>query len=361
MGLTMQGGTMVGMAFLVAAGLVPALSGPARRLGLVDNPCRRKRHEGQIPLTGGLAMFLAFFAAMLLNHSLFGPYASLLGGMGILLLVGLLDDLVDIRALYKLAAQVLVATLMVLVSGLEVHQLGPLFGPAVGPVGLGPFSVPFTVACVVFLINAINMSDGLDGLAGGIGLCVLLMLALIGWLDGAPWSLVTLCLVLAMAVLGFLMYNLQSPFRRQASAFMGDAGSMMLGFGVAWLAIAMATAEQKTVYPVTVAWLLLIPTMDTLAVSVRRMLLGRSPMAADRSHLHHIILRCGFSVKNTVRIIHMAVLLSGGIGIAGWYYGLPQWLLFATAAVTVLGYMTLLASAHRILRWRLRRIRAQEL
>jgi len=351
---------MVGMAFVIAAGLVPALKKPARRLGLVDHPCRRKRHDGQIPLTGGLAMFLAFMTALLINFSYLGTYASLLGGMCILLIVGMLDDLLDIRALYKLTAQVLVATIMVLVSGLEVHQLGSIFGAEVGKIGLGPFSIPFTIACVVFLINAINMSDGLDGLAGGTGMFILLMLALLGWLNGAPTSLVVVCLVLATAVIGFLMYNLQSPFRQKASAFMGDAGSMMLGFGIAWLTIAMVTAESTSVYPVSIAWLLLIPATDTLAVSVRRISMGKSPMAADRSHLHHIIQRCGFSVRNTVRIIHLAVVFTGSVGVFGWYYKLPEWLLFVAAAGCMVGYMLLLANAHRIMRWRLRLVRRQE-
>jgi UDP-GlcNAc:undecaprenyl-phosphate GlcNAc-1-phosphate transferase len=357
MGMTLHGSIMAGTAFFVAAGLIPVLRGPARRFGLVDNPCRRKRHNGAVPLTGGLAMFLAFAVTMLFNLGYIGSYWTLLAGMAVLLVIGLLDDLMDIRALYKLIAQVTVASLMVYAGGLEIAHLGNLFGA--GKVGLGPFSTPFTIACVVLLINAINMTDGLDGLAGGIGMVILLMLAMIGWLGGAPASLITICLVLAMAVLGFLIYNMQSPFRKNASAFMGDAGSMMLGFGVAWLAIAIVKSPGSSVYPITIAWLLLIPCMDILAVTFRRMSQGRSPMSADRSHLHHIIQRCGFSTRATVRLVHLMVAGTGTVGILAWQFALPQWLLFVMASAAIVGYMVLLTIAHRIMRWRLRRRRAE--
>ena len=305
-------------------------------------------------------MFLAFSLPVLVNIAHFTPFITLIAGMAILLIAGLLDDLLDVRALYRLLIQIAVATLMVYAGGLEINHLGKLFGEAYGNVGLGPFSFPFTVACMVFLINSINMSDGLDGLAGGTGLYILMMLALVAWLAGAPAGLIIVCLVLAMAVLGFLIYNMQSPFRNKASAFMGDAGSMMLGFAVAWLALAIATAEKSSVYPITIAWILLIPSMDALAVIVRRISLGRSPMSADRSHMHHIIFRCGFSVRNTVRVVHLLVLGAGAMGVAAWYYGLPEWLLFFVATGLILGYMFLLTMAHRILRRFLRRNRLSE-
>ena len=364
--LTTHGTSLIAMAFAVAAVLVPVLGGPARRVGLVDNPCRRKRHEGQVPLTGGLAMFVAFVVAISFNAEWFGPLSWLLVGMGALLCVGVLDDLMEMRALHKLIAQVLVAGLLVFIGGLEIQKFGELLGSSFGPIGLGPFSEAFTIACIVFLINAINMSDGLDGLAGGLGMVLLLMLGLLGWLSGVDAPLIGACFLLAFSVLGFLIYNLQSPLRRKASAFMGDAGSMMLGVAIAWLAISIVNSSvnssvkpgNSTIYPVSIAWLLLIPAMDTLAVSLRRISQGRSPMSADRAHLHHIILRCGFSVRSTVGIVHLAALCTALIGIGGWYLRAPEWLMFALAAVIMVIYVIALINAHRIMRWRLRRLRA---
>ncbi len=345
----------IGLSFIIAAGLVPALKRPARHFGLVDVPCRRKRHSGAIPLTGGLAIFFGFLPAFLLNGPFLAPYATLASGMLFLLVVGLLDDFVDIRALLKLVCQVAVATAMVLIGGLEITQFGMPFGESVGVIGLGPFSIPFTIACVVFMINAFNMADGLDGLAGGMGFFVLLLLAFIGWLDGASTTLITVCLILATAVLGFLIYNMQSPFRKRASAFMGDAGSMMLGFAIAWLAIKIVESEGSSVYPITIAWLLLLPATDTLALFFRRLSLGRSPLAADRAHFHYILRRCGLSVRNTVRIIHLLVVTSGTIGILAWQNAWPQWPMFLGAVLVICGYMVLLTSAHRIMRWWLRK------
>ncbi len=354
MGISIHVGLMAGMAFFIAAGLVPILGRPARHFGLVDNPCHRKRHTGAIPLTGGLAMFLAFAVTLFFNLDYLTPYWTLVSGMAVLLAVGLLDDLIDLNANWKLLTQVAVAALMVYAGGIEITHLGTIFGASAGNFSLGPFSGLFTIVCVVFLVNAINMSDGLDGLAGGVGMLILLMLALIGSLAGAPTALVTLCLVLSMAILGFLVYNAQSPLRRRATSFMGDAGSMMLGFAIAWLAIAVATSDQTTIYPSSIAWLLVVPCIDTLAVSCRRIGQGRSPMSADRSHMHHILQRCGLTTRSTVRIIHWLVIATGLVGLLGWFAGAPEWLLFWGATALLFVYMYILARAHRIIRWRQR-------
>ena len=345
------------IAFVVAALLVPVLQFPARRIGLIDDPCRRKRHDGSVPLTGGLAMFLAVIVAFGVNLGNLIDYTSLLLGMSLLLAVGILDDLLDLRALVKLAAQVLVATITVAWAGLEVHQLGQLFGPLLGPVGLGPFSTVFTVISIVFMVNVINMADGIDGLAGGICLLFFAVLALIAWLAGSPPSLVGMCLVMMAATGGFLIWNMRFPFRPTASVFMGDAGSMMLGFAAAWLAIAVATVpgSERSVYPILIVWVLLVPSMDTLAVILRRLSQGRSPMSPDRTHLHHILRRCGLSVTATVGLIHLSVIGSGLIGVAAWQAGVSEWILFLVAALTISLYALALINAHRFLRWGLRR------
>ncbi|MGY6553004.1 MAG: MraY family glycosyltransferase [Wenzhouxiangella sp.] len=344
-------------AFLIAALMVPVLQSPARRIGLVDQPCKRKRHDGSVPLTGGLAMFIAITATFGLKLGNLIDYTSLVVGMAALLVMGLIDDLIDLRAMVRLLVQISVASMTVLVAGVEVNVLGALFGPALGPFGLGPFSALFTIVSIVFLINVINMSDGVDGLAGGITLLFFAMLALVAWLSGAPSSLWTVCLVMAAATAGFLVWNMRFPFRGSARAFMGDAGSMMLGFAAAWLAITVATAPQtlERVYPILIVWILLVPSMDTIAVVLRRMSQGRSPMAPDRAHLHHILRRMGLSVTATVSIIHLSVLSTGLAGILAWRAGVPEWLMFAVAAALIIGYTIALINAHRILRWGLRR------
>ncbi len=345
-------------AFIVSAVLIPAIQGPAHRVGLVDHPNHRKRHSQATPLTGGLGIFSGFLIGLWLVDLAWLPYWSLIVGALVLMITGLVDDLVEVRASARLLIQIGVAALMVYGGGIEIQVLGPLFGPAFGLVGLGPFSELFTIACVVFMINAFNMADGLDGLAGGMALIVLLLLALAAFLGGAATGLVIIPLLLALATLGFLIHNLRIPGGRHARAFLGDTGSTVLGFAIAWLAVAIGTDKGASVYPITIAWLLIIPGMDTFALFFRRLHLGRSPLSPDRSHLHHIIRRCGYRVSTTVHIIHLLVLGAGLFGVLAWQYAWPQWLMFMLAAGMILGYQFILANAGRILRWHHRRRRA---
>ena len=346
------------VAFGVAALLVPLLNKPAARIGLLDHPNHRKQHEAPTPLTGGLALALGAVAAFLVAFGgQWQPFWTLPLGAAVLLVVGLIDDIRPISATLRFLVQIVVAAVMVYGGGLEVHVLGPIFGDAVGPVGLGPVSGVFTVACMVFMINAVNMMDGLDGLSGGAAFVTFLLLFAVAALDGAPSGLQALPLLLAGATLGFLVWNLRRPFRPRARAFLGDNGSMVLGYAMAWLAIALATREGAGVYPITIAWLLIIPAMDTLALFVRRIRLGRSPFSADRAHLHHLLQRAGYRVSTSVYMIHGLVLAAGLFGVLGWQQGWPPALLFVLAAAVLIGYQVLLARASSLLRWRHRRLR----
>jgi len=342
-----------GVAFLASALVVCCLHRPAMRTGLVDVPNARKRHCGAVPLTGGLAIFLGFMLVVLPQAGMRLPLAPLLLGMTAMLLLGLYDDLRDVAALRKLVMQIAIATGLVMGSGVEINVLGDLFG--LGRIGLGAFSLPFTVLCMVLVINAINMADGLDGLAGGAVAIICLLLALVGWLDGAPSALVACCLILAAATGGFLLFNYRLPVRHRLKAFMGDSGSMMLGLAVAWLAIAIATADSASVYPVSIGWILIIPAADTLSLFVRRLQRGRSPFAPDRTHFHHLLSRLGLSVPATVAVLHGLMLASGLFGVLAWHYRLPEPLLFvALCLVLVGGYLAPLL-APTLYRWHCRR------
>lgn len=346
-------------AFFVAGILIPAIDGPAHRVGLIDHPDHRKRHAKPTPLTGGLGVFAGFLVAMLVLGVPIAPYWSLVLGMIVLLLTGLADDLIEVSATARLLIQIGVGCLMVYGGGLGVNVLGEVFGPAYGQVGLGIFAGPFTVACVVFMINAINMSDGLDGLAGGSCMFIFALLALVGWMSGASPDLVTIPLILALATLGFLVHNVKVPGRERARAFLGDAGSMMLGFAIAWLAVAIYKDPGTDIHAISIAWILIVPGMDTLALFFRRIHLGKSPFAPDRTHLHHIIRRCGYGVATTVHLIHLLVVATGLFGILAWQYGWPEWPMFAGAAAVLLGYQVFLANAHRVLRWHRRRAKVR--
>jgi UDP-GlcNAc:undecaprenyl-phosphate GlcNAc-1-phosphate transferase len=194
------------------------------------------------------------------------------------------------------------------------------------PLPLGWLAVPFTLLCAVGLINAVNMMDGVDGLAGGVVLVMIFWLGVVAAIAGQSVP-VGLLVVLAGAVLGFLVMNFPHPWRSCASVFMGDSGSMLLGLALAWFAIEVVYRLPGDVPPATVAWILALPVFDTLCLMVRRVVKGQNPMAPDREHLHHIFQRAGFSLRGTVYILVTLAFLMGAVGVAGWQLGVPDWVM----------------------------------
>ncbi|WP_376695241.1 MraY family glycosyltransferase [Wenzhouxiangella sp. EGI_FJ10305] len=336
-------------AFLVVVFVMPILRPAAHKINLVDRAGGRKRHETVVPLIGGLAMFAAICIALMLVDAPLRPFASLVAGMGILLMIGVVDDLIDMTAGAKLFAQVVVAVLMVSWGEVQVHSLGNLFG--VVPVELGEWDIPFTVLATLLLINGINMADGTDGLAGGMTAVALAMLLAVAVLGGAHRSYLAVNGVFLAAVVGFLCFNIRVPGRRFATVFMGDSGSMMLGFGLAWLAVYLSQVEGLGVYPISIAWILVLPILDVVILYFRRLMKGRSPFSADREHLHHLLLRSGFSVTLTVWLILATAVLFGLIGVLGWQWRWPEYALFLGLAFVFVLHYGISVSAWRIMRY----------
>lgn len=311
---------------LVVLFLTPILTRPAEKLGLMDTPGGRKRHKTAVPLTGGITMFAAFCIFLLLTDDPMRPYASLVVGMGLLLIVGLMDDLQEISPTSKMVAQLLAAVLMVSWGEVQIHSLGNIFG--IGEIKLGEWAIPFTVLCTVGLINAVNMADGFDGLAGGMVAVGLFWLIVAGQINGVPVPFLALLAALFMIVSGFLVYNMRGPWRQRAATFMGDSGSMMLGFAIAWAAVYVSQKDSASVYPVSIAWILALPVIDLVSLAIRRTLRGRSPFSADREHLHHIFMRAGYSVTFTVSLFLILMFIFGLIGVIGWQQQWPEYYLF---------------------------------
>jgi UDP-GlcNAc:undecaprenyl-phosphate GlcNAc-1-phosphate transferase len=298
----------------------------AGRIGLVDSPAGRKNHHGEIPLVGS-ALFVAFaFAALLLEQPPQGHLSFLLG-LALLVLLGLADDLLDLRPSVKLIAQTACAALMVLPAGVLVRNAGAILGDE--PLMLLSWAGPLTIIGVVGLINAINMLDGIDGLAGSVSLVAFLWFATAAAMLGLRPELY-FALLLGCCLIGFLGFNLRHYWRSRASVFLGDAGSMMLGACLAYLAIRLSQQDQNhggALPPVAVLWILALPVTDTISLIFRRIAAGHSPFAGDRRHVHHILLQAGYSVSETVSILAGAAIALGGIGVAGWHLGVPDWVL----------------------------------
>lgn len=314
------------LACFLTALMIVWLRRPALRFGLIDHPGGRKRHGDVVPLTGGIAMTIGFFVALAISFPALASYHVLFVSMGVLAAVGVLDDLGEVSPRTKLGVQVLAAVLMTSWGNHFLTSLGDLF--ARGPLELNNWAIPLTVFATVAVINAINMFDGLDGLAGGL---VAVMLA---YFAGFAWWLVDvnalkLLIVLLGAVIGFLLFNAPHPWHRRRRTFMGDTGSLVLGFVIAWFSIELTQRPGESVPPVVMLWVVGIVLFDLFTVTVRRLIRRRDPAAPDRAHIHHLLLRRGYTVAQTLAILLAINALLGAAGTIGWAIGLPEHVLFA--------------------------------
>jgi UDP-GlcNAc:undecaprenyl-phosphate/decaprenyl-phosphate GlcNAc-1-phosphate transferase len=308
-------------AFLLSVVLVLLMEKFAGRIGLVDVPTLRKNHDGLVPLAGG-ALFVAFaVAAVLLEQRPEGSNSFLLGLM-LLVLLGVVDDLRDVRASIKLAAQFVCVALMVLPSQTFIWNFGTILGEQPGlPTA---WAAPVTIIAAVGLVNALNMIDGVDGLAGSLSVVALFWFAIAAGLVGLSGEQ-SFALLGAFCVVGFLVFNLRHPWRKHASVFLGDSGSMMLGALLAFLAIALSQRHDEAyLSPIAPLWICAIPIIDTLSLACRRLAAGRSPFASDRCHLHHLMLDAGFTVNQVVGTLSAVSVVFGAVGVLGWYFGLPD-------------------------------------
>lgn len=291
----------------------------AVRLRLVDQPNERKLHNGEIPLVGGIAMFVAFVIALISSIPEFKQIHGFLIATTIIVMIGVLDDHRDISVRLRFLLQAIVVLFMTLYSGVVVNSLGSLHG--MGPVLLAGWAIPFTIIAAIGSMNATNMIDGLDGLAGSTTMVCFLSVI---FLDVAQGSIATKPLLFVAVLIPFILNNLS----KNRKVFMGDSGSMFLGFGVAWVLTEATQGESAVMAPVTALWLFAIPLIDMWAIMYRRVRKGQSPFLPDRDHLHHIFLRAGFSDRWTLRIMSLLAAICAGIGILGEVNHVPEWIMF---------------------------------
>ena len=277
----------IGVCFLVACLSAFFLARIATKLKLIAHPGEHRQHKVDTPVVGGLAIYLALVCGCLV---LGFPSPELMLCLSLICLMGVLDDRFALPSWSRFIAQGLITYLMIKLTGIQLLSLGVLFSNQ--ELILGAWSIPITIFATIGVINAVNMSDGLDGLAGSLTALVLLALFFISGMQSQ------LVLVGLVSVLGFLVWNLRLG-RPRAYIFMGDAGSMMLGFLLSFLLISYSQIEVGF-KPVTALWLLALPLMDAVAVLLVRPLRGKSPFQADSLHYHHQLLDKGFGVNKTL-------------------------------------------------------------
>lgn len=313
--------------------LTPLARWLARRLNAIDHADgERKLHGQPMPLLGGVALLVAVVASMLAlcvidpvaaAHDL-GTLLAILAGAALICLVGFVDDLRGLRVRWKLLGQ-FAATLPLLLHGEYARQLG--VGDHV--LNLGASGIPLTVAWFLACINALNFLDGVDGLASLVGLATACMVAAIALTLGHT-QVGLLAMVLAGSLAGFLVYNLPP-----ARIYLGDAGSMLIGFLLSVMALRVSTNAQGVVSSTTPLALLAIPALDICLAIVRRTLTGRRFWIADRSHIHHRLLDRGLSIWQTVGLLGALSLLTGGAAFVACVLGSERaaWCILGVLAI----------------------------
>lgn len=288
-------------AALMAFATTPIVRVLAYKIGAVDVPKDdRRMHKVPKPRLGGLAIFFSFVLTLLFFYDKSDAILAMILGSFIIVVVGIIDDAVRLRAVIKFVAQI-AAALVVVGNGVVIERIN-LFGDYIE---FGYLSIPITVLWIVGLTNAVNLIDGLDGLACGISTISAIALLIVTILMG-DFKVALLVAILAGSCIGFLPYNLNP-----AKIFVGDTGAMFLGFILAVISI-QGVFKTHAVLTFVIPFLILgVPIFDTAFAIIRRLLTGKHPFEPDRGHLHHRLIDMGFNQKQTVRILYAISALLG--------------------------------------------------
>ncbi|MED4225112.1 MraY family glycosyltransferase [Neobacillus cucumis] len=292
--------------------LTPLVKKLAFKIGATDKPNQRKVHQKIMPRLGGLAIYISFLIGVaiirpdatsllpIMNPNENIHLAIILGSI-IIILTGVLDDTKEISPKVKLFGQILASFIVVFMGDLKVEFINLPFG---GQLNFGFLSIPITMFWIIGITNAINLIDGLDGLAAGVSTIALFAISGMAFLMGNPYVMI-LALIAAVSSLGFLIFNFHP-----AKIFMGDTGALFLGYLISVLSL--LGFKNVTFISLVIPIIILgVPISDTFFAIIRR-LVNKQPLSApDKSHLHHCLLRIGFSHKQAVLIIYAMSLVFG--------------------------------------------------
>ncbi|KIX91672.1 UDP-phosphate N-acetylglucosaminyl 1-phosphate transferase [Staphylococcus microti] len=290
--------TLIAVSMIVSLITAPIVIAVSKKLDIVDKPNFRKVHTKPISMMGGAVILIAFFIGIWLGHPIERETKPLLLGAIVIYLVGLIDDLYDIKPILKLLGQIGAASIVVM-YGVTIDFITLPMGPTLH---FGWFSIPITIIWFVAIINAINLIDGLDGLAAGVSTIAYVTIAFIAILQGNIF-IIMICSVQIGALLGFLVFNFHP-----AKIFLGDNGALLLGFIIAF--VSLLGFKNITLislfFPVVI---LAVPFIDTLFAMIRRVKKGQRIMQADKSHLHHRLLDLGYTHRQTVILIYAIAIM----------------------------------------------------
>ncbi|WP_158966949.1 UDP-N-acetylglucosamine--undecaprenyl-phosphate N-acetylglucosaminephosphotransferase [Paraglaciecola sp. L3A3] len=335
-------------AFFVAIFLLVIMTPFAHQLGLVDQPNGRKSHTGMVPLTGGVAIYGAVIIASFVTDVWFKNGSLFFTAATLIVLLGMVDDKFDLSAKGRLVCQFIVAAIMALAAQNYITSLGNISG--FGDAHLDLSGYFFTLICVVGVINAFNMIDGIDGLAGGMSLIVLLAVVFLLFASNNSQAMMAPMMVVA-AIVPFLAFNLSWRGFKGNKIFLGDSGSMFVGLTIVWLLVDFTQGEGAAMRPVAAIWIIGLPLMDMAAIMFRRARKGQSMLKADKHHLHNIFMRAGLSSRRSLAVI---LLMGAGyalVGIVGELYNIPEYIMFWSFIVSLIIYTSVIQNIWTVLRF----------
>ncbi|MCL6572534.1 MAG: undecaprenyl/decaprenyl-phosphate alpha-N-acetylglucosaminyl 1-phosphate transferase [Bacillus sp. (in: Bacteria)] len=287
--------------FFASILLTPLVKKFAFKIGATDKPNHRKVHMKIMPRLGGLAIFFSFIIGILVFNPGSEYHLSIVIGSIIIILIGMVDDIKEISPKLKLAGQIAAAAVVVIGGNLQVEFIKLPFG---GEIDFGYLSIPITMIWIVGITNAINLIDGLDGLAGGVSSIALFTIAGMSVIMGNDYVTV-MALIVAVSTVGFLFYNFHP-----AKIFMGDTGALFLGYMISVLSL-LGYKNITFISLIIPVIILGVPISDTFFAIIRR-LVNKQPLSApDKSHMHHCLLKTGFTHRQAVLLIYAMSTLFG--------------------------------------------------
>lgn len=320
-------GMLSSLMLIITLIITPFIIKLSLKIDATDKPNFRKVHTDPIPTLGGLAIFCSFLIGLLILQPASKYHLSIICGATVILVLGVLDDLYNLSAKLKFGIQILAAMLVVFWGGLQVEFINLPFG---GQVEFGLLSSLVTILWIVGVTNAINLIDGLDGLAAGVSSIALLTIAGMAVIMGNVY-VATLALILFFSTVGFLRYNFYP-----AKIFMGDTGALFLGFMISVLAL-LGFKHVALISFIIPIFILGVPISDTLIAIVRRYINKQPISSPDSSHLHHRLVKFGFSHKQTVLFIYA---LGGMFSLAAILFSMTT--IWGSVAIFVISICVLL-------------------
>ncbi|NOI68634.1 UDP-N-acetylglucosamine--undecaprenyl-phosphate N-acetylglucosaminephosphotransferase [Vibrio sp. 99-8-1] len=318
----------------------------AKKIGLVDKPSARKLHSGSVPLVGGISICISILYFLFNNPDILPNTPLFSTCLLILVGIGALDDKFDLSFKLRIAIQAALSVAMMILGGIELNTIGDILGTG-EIITLGWFGYFVTVLAVIGSINAFNMVDGIDGLLGGLSIVTISGLGIMLAHDG-QYNIAYFCLIMVVIILPYILLNL-GAFGRKRKVFMGDAGSMLIGFTVIWLLLVSSqNGTTPPLRPVTALWLIAVPLIDMITIMIRRVRRGDSPFRPDREHLHHIFQKVGLSSVQTLISICLLASVFAFIGIYSEISGFPEHLMFYLFILCFGVYLTIVHNIYII-------------